>query len=276
MKRVLLTLQKNSIKKVKTNKRNDKLQSIQSGREAHFNHGCFLWYRTGNGNGVLSNGGGVQTAVNLIITGRNEARLNETLQKLEGDGHQMIVADLTNEKDVTSLVDKLEPVDGVVHCAGINDKQIVKFLNQEHIDKMVTTNFTAPVRLSQLLVKKKKLKKESSIVFISSISAFYPSVSNAMYASTKAALSQFSKVLALELMPQKIRVNCIEPAFVETSMLNKYEFSEKMDEIRANAPLGRFLTPQEVAQAAIYFLSDASRLVTGSAIVMDGGFLIKR
>lgn len=212
----------------------------------------------------------------LVLTARNEERLKATLDSLEGEGHTMMIADLTNQEELMALVGQLEPVDGVVLCAGINDKSIIKFLNQEHVDKMLATNFTSPVYLSQMLTKKKKLNKEASIVFISSISAFYPSVSNAMYASTKAALSQFAKVLALELMPQKIRVNCIEPAFVETGMLNKYEISDKMDEIRANAPFGRFLEPKEVALASIYLLSDATKLVTGSNLVMDGGFLIKR
>lgn len=212
----------------------------------------------------------------LVLTARNEERLKATLDSLEGEGHTMMIADLTNQEELMALVGQLEPVDGVVLCAGINDKSIIKFLNQEHVDKMLATNFTSPVYLSQMLTKKKKLKKEASIVFISSISAFYPSVSNAMYASSKAALSQFAKVLALELMPQKIRVNCIEPAFVETGMLNKYEISDKMDEIRANAPFGRFLEPKEVALASIYLLSDATKLVTGSNLVMDGGFLIKR
>ena len=212
----------------------------------------------------------------LVLTARNEERLKATLESLEGEGHSMIIADLTNQEELVALVGQLETLDGVVLCAGINDKSIIKFLNQEHVDKMLATNFTSPVYLSQMLTKKKKLNKEASIVFISSISAFYPSVSNAMYASSKAALSQFAKVLALELMPQKIRVNCIEPAFVETGMLNKYEISDKMDEIRANAPFGRFLEPKEVAQAAIYLLSDATKLVTGSNLVMDGGFLIKR
>ena len=212
----------------------------------------------------------------VVLTARNEERLKATLDSLEGEGHAMIIADLTKQEELTALVGQLETLDGVVLCAGINDKSIIKFLNQEHVEKMLATNFTSPVYLSQLLAKKKKLSKESSVVFISSISAFYPSVSNAMYASTKAALSQFAKVLALELMPQKLRVNCIEPAFVETGMLNKYEISDKMDEIRANAPFGRFLEPKEVAQAAIYLLSDATKLVTGSNLVMDGGFLIKR
>ena len=212
----------------------------------------------------------------LVLTARNEERLKATLDSLEGEGHSRIIADLTNQDELMALVGQLETLDGVVLCAGINDKSIIKFLNQEHVEKMLATNFTSPVYLSQMLTKKKKLSKEASIVFISSISAFYPSVSNAMYASSKAALSQFAKVLALELMPQKIRVNCIEPAFVETGMLNKYEISDKMDEIRANAPFGRFLEPAEVAQAAIYLLSDATKLVTGSNLVMDGGFLIKR
>ena len=213
----------------------------------------------------------------LVLTARNEERLKATLDSLEGDGHTMIIADLTNQEELSLLTGQLDfTLDGVVMCAGINDKSIIKFLNQEHVEKMLATNFTSQVFLSQMLTKKKKLNKEASIVFISSISAFYPSVSNAMYASSKAALSQFAKVLALEVMPQKIRVNCIEPAFVETSMLNKYEISDKMDEIRANAPFGRFLEPVEVAQAAIYLLSDATKLVTGSNLVMDGGFLIKR
>lgn len=212
----------------------------------------------------------------LVLTARNEERLKTTLDSLEGEGHTMVVADLTKQDDLMALVGQLEVLDGIVFCAGINDKSLIKFLNQDHVEKMLSTNFTSPMYLTQLLTKKKKLAKEASIVFVSSISAFYPSVSNAMYASSKAALSQFAKVLALELMPQRIRVNCIEPAFVETGMLNKYEISDKMDAIRSNAPFGRFLEPKEVAQAAIYLLSDATKLVTGSNLVMDGGFLIKR
>lgn len=212
----------------------------------------------------------------LVLTARNEERLKATLDTLEGEGHIMIIADLTNQEDLTNLVGQLEPLDGVVLCAGINDKSLIKFLNKEHVDKMLATNFTSPMYLTQLLTKKKKFNKEASIVFISSISAFYPSVSNAMYASSKAALSQFAKVLALELMPQKIRVNSIEPAFVETEMLNKYEISDKMDEIRANAPFGRFLEPKEVGLTAVYLLSDVTKLMTGSNVIIDGGFLIHR
>ena len=141
---------------------------------------------------------------------------------------------------------------------------------------MLSTNFVAPVQLIRLLVKKKKIKKEASIVIISSAAAFLPSIANAMYASSKAALSQFSKVLALELMPQRIRVNAIEPAFVETDMVKKPEIVDTINRVREKSPFGRLLSPTEVAQATVYLLSDATKLITGTELVMDGGYIISR
>jgi NAD(P)-dependent dehydrogenase (short-subunit alcohol dehydrogenase family) len=212
----------------------------------------------------------------VILTARNPERLNETLQSLEGEGHRIIECDLTSLEEVTRLVEQVPLLDGLVLSAGINDKSLVKFLSEEHIEKMLSTNFVAPVQLNRLLVKKKRLKKEASIVVISSAAAFLPSIANAMYASSKAALSQFSKVLALELMPQRIRVNAIEPVFVETDMVKKPEIVETIDAVREKSPFGRLLSPIEIALAAVYLLSDATKLVTGSQIIMDGGYLINR
>ena len=115
----------------------------------------------------------------------------------------------------------------------------------------------------------------ASVVFMSSVSAFYPSVSNAMYAASKAAVNQFAKVLALEVLTLKARVNCIQPAFVETEMIKKYTLDNVIDEIRANYPLGRFAKPEEIAYATIYYLSDASQLVTGTSLVIDGGYTLR-
>ena len=109
---------------------------------------------------------------------------------------------------------------------------------------------------------------------MSSVSAFYPSVSNAMYAASKAAVNQFAKVLALEVLPLKARVNCIQPAFVETEMIHKYS-EETLSEIRTNYPLGRFARPEEIAYAVIYYMSDASQLVTGTSLVIDGGYTLR-
>lgn len=212
----------------------------------------------------------------IILTARNQDRLFETYNQLEREGHQIVPCDLTSNEETSNLVEQIPSLDGMVLSAGINDKSLVKFLSEEHIEKMLSTNFIAPVQLTRLLVKKKRIKKEASIVFISSAAAFLPSIANAMYASSKAALSQFSKVLALELMPQRIRVNTIEPAFVETDMVKKPEIVETINAVRQKSHFGRLLSPIEIAQAAVYLLSDATKLVTGSSIVMDGGYLISR
>ena len=212
----------------------------------------------------------------IILTARNQDRLLETYHQLDGEGHRIIQCDLTNIDEVSNMVEQVSALDGLVLSAGINDKSLVKFLSEEHIEKMLSTNFVAPVQLTRLLIKKKRIKKEASIVMISSAAAFLPSIANAMYASSKAALSQFSKVLALELMPQRIRVNAIEPAFVETDMVKKPEIVDTINAVRQKSPFGRLLSPVEVAQAVIYFLSDATKLVTGAQLVMDGGYIINR
>ena len=172
------------------------------------------------------------------------------------------------------MVDTIEQIDGVAMVAGINDKMIVKKIDESFIERMMTTNFTGNVLLMKALLKSKKLNKQASVVFMSSVSAFYPSVSNALYAASKAAMNQFAKVLALELLPLKARVNCILPAFVETEMIMKYD-EEVLAEIRKRYPLGRFAKPAEIAYAVIYLLSDASKMVTGSSLVIDGGFTLK-
>ena len=216
-----------------------------------------------------------KAGASVVLTARNEERLQETLTMMATGKHMIYPADMMQEEDVVNLAKSIpEKLDGVVLCAGINDKLIIKQISNPDIDKMVSTNFTGPVRLVQSLLKGKKINKYCSFVFMSSVSAFYPSVSNALYASTKAAITQFSKILALEVLPLKARVNCIEPAFVETDMINKYP-PEVLDEIRANYPLGRFAKPEEIAYAAIYYLSDASQLVTGTSLVIDGGYTLR-
>ena len=216
-----------------------------------------------------------KSGATVYLTARNEERLKETLSSMEGGPHRIITADLTNQQDVANLAEAVEKLDGIVLNSGINDKSIIKKLNNEFISKMMDTNFSGPAMLIQSLLKQKKINKTASIVFMSSISAFYPSVSNALYAASKAAVNQFAKVLALEVLTLKARVNCIQPAFVETEMLKKYTLDNVIDEIRANYPLGRFARPEEVAYATIYYLSDASQLVTGTSLIIDGGYTLR-
>ncbi len=210
----------------------------------------------------------------IILTARNEERLKETLSLMDGVGHQIVVADLLDNTAVANLVNSIDKLDGVVLNAGINDKKLVKFIDEDFVNQMMSLNFTSTALLIQKLLKKKKINKEASIVIMSSVSAFYPSISNAMYGATKAALNQFAKVLALEVKSQNIRVNCIQPAFVETEMLQKYTLQDEISQIRASYMQGRFATPAEIGQITAFYLSDTTKLITGTSVVVDGGFTL--
>lgn len=210
----------------------------------------------------------------MYLTARNTERLEQTMTEMKGDNHRIIPADLTSVEDIQHLVDEVDVLDGVALIAGINDKMIIKKIDDNFITKMLSTNFSGPALLIRSLLKAKKINKFASVVFMSSVSAFYPSVSNAMYAASKAAVNQFAKVLALEVLPLKARVNCIQPAFVETEMVKKYD-EESLNEIRNNYPLGRFAKPEEIAYAVIYYMSDVSQMVTGTSLVIDGGYTLR-
>jgi NAD(P)-dependent dehydrogenase (short-subunit alcohol dehydrogenase family) len=210
----------------------------------------------------------------VIITGRNQERLLETFNQLSGTGHLMLRADLTKENEIASLVEKLPLLNGVVYSTGISDLAPARFIKSEDISKTFNISFNASVLLtSELLAKKKLVKNACSLVFISTISTRYPFVGGAMYISAKAALESYAKVLALELAPKGIRSNSLSPAFVKTPMLadtaEKYS-DEAVRKIEAQQLLG-LGEPEDVANTVAFFLSDASRWITASNLILGGG-----
>lgn len=212
----------------------------------------------------------------LIVSGRDHVRLQQTCNELEGQGHSCIIADLAYEREIKTLADNMNPLDGVVHCAGINKRIPVTQLSEKHILELMQTNFVSSVLLSRYLLKGKKLKPEASVVFISSISVDYPTIGNAVYCASKGALKSFAKVMALETVESKIRVNCIEPGMIATEWLKKTNMTEEqMQQAISKYPFKRFGTPMEVAYAAVYLLSDTTRWMTGSVIKLDGGLTLK-
>lgn len=215
---------------------------------------------------------------NVIITGRNEDRLNDTFRCLESNGqeHKQIIADLDKDEQIEQLVANCPSLDGLVCCAGINDKAPIKHITREKLDKMYGANVYGPMLLVKELIKKKRINNAASIVFISSISSIYATVSNAMYASSKGAINSLVKVLALELAPKKIRVNAIMPGMVKTNMINAYGLSdEEMEAVIKGYPLGRLGEPEDIANAAVFFLSDNSSWITGANLVVDGGVTLR-
>jgi len=213
----------------------------------------------------------------VIITGRNPDRLEETLKLLEGDNHFAILYDLT--RDLEWLVQECPPLDGLVNNAGIASLMPVKHYKRDKLDEIMNINAIAPIMLTSLLVKNKKLNKEASVVFVSSISGVCIStLGESSYSASKGAINGFMKGAAIDLASKKIRVNSVNPGLVQTSLLDMASetFSgEQLQEKIDQYPLKRIGQPEDVAYGVIYLLSDVSKWVTGTNIVIDGGFTLK-
>ncbi|MBK0378210.1 SDR family NAD(P)-dependent oxidoreductase [Mucilaginibacter segetis] len=209
------------------------------------------------------------------ITGRNDQRLSEVFDLLEIPGKKYI-ADLTIEQELNDIVEQLPNLDGVVLSAGIIKALPFKFVNKTDLDAIFQTNFISPSFLVNKLLRAKKLNKKGSVVFISSIAGNYiGSIGNSMYSASKGAMNAIQKVIAIELAPQKIRVNNISPGMIRTALIDDDTFTdEQMKEDEKKYPLG-YGEPADVANGAVYLLSDASKWVTGSTLVIDGGFIIR-
>lgn len=207
-----------------------------------------------------------------VLTARNAERLHATLASLDGEGHSMIVADLTKAEDVEKLVNEVPVLDGLVNNAGISLIRLIPFIKESDLNSVFTTNTFSPVMLTKGLMKKKKIKNEGSIVFISSLAAMDSSLGNSVYGMSKAAIKSFSEYCAHEFAPKLIRVNSIHPGMVQTEMVDGLLFSkEELELDKSKYPLKRYGAPTDVAWGIIYLLSDATKWVTGIQLIIDGG-----
>lgn len=214
----------------------------------------------------------------LIITGRNKENLLDTYDKLnQSSQHQMICADLSSISDIKKLITQIPSLDGFVHCCGKVLPIPVKFIKEEQLHDVMNVNYFSAVNVVSELLKQKKLNNSGSIVFISSVSTLHAYFGGAPYISSKAALEGYSKTLALELVPKKIRVNVLQPALVKTaifdSTIDAAIDNEEMKKLISRYPLG-VGEPEDIANALAYFISDVSKWVTGSCLKMDGGLTL--
>ena len=209
----------------------------------------------------------------VTITDLNEEQLKATFDSLEGDAHQMVVANLTDNDDLQQLIDALPKLEGVVCNAGIIKTILAQFAEKSDIERILNINTIAPIYLTKLLLEKKKIKKEASIVYTSSMGGVYNgAIGNGLYGASKAALVGFVKSLALEVAPRGIRVNTVNPGITETNIYNNSSITpEQLELEKAHYPLKRFGKPEEIGNAIVFLLSDASKWMTGSSLLIDGG-----
>ncbi len=211
----------------------------------------------------------------LILTGRNKNELLKTQSQLKNKS-EIIVADLSIEKEIENVISQLPNIDGMAHCAGIIKPMPVKFLRSKHIDEIFDINFSSAVLLCSHLLTAKKLNTGASVVFVSSVSSHHPYTGGALYSASKAALEAFCKSFALENAGKKIRANIVSPALVKTNLLEeaaKSYLPEELENVKQKYPLG-LGEPDDVANAIVFFLSPACKWVTGSNLLMDGGLLL--
>lgn len=196
--------------------------------------------------------------------------------KFASNNYYHICFDLMRLSDYADAFKNIDKVDGIVHSAGIVVNNPVKFFNIEYYNNVIALNQTSPLLMISILLRSKKIARNASIVFISSINGPKVAIKGcAAYAASKCALVGIARVLALELSSQQIRVNCVLPGMVETELVDGLSqlSSEAIKIDKAKYPLGsRYAMPKEISQTIEYLISDKSSFITGQEIVVDGGY----
>ena len=210
----------------------------------------------------------------LIITGRNELKLNNVFNLLEGNNHLQFPIDFEYENSIVELCSKIDKLDGIIHSAGVLESIPFSYTNNTKLSKIMKINFEIPFSITQYLVKTKKINNYSSIVFISSLSGINTIAAGiSAYSASKGAISASIRVMALELASRNIRVNAVCPGMVNTEM-NLENTTLTSDDLKTdeftNYPLG-YGKPEDVANAIVFLLSGASSWITGTNLVIDGG-----
>ncbi|MCO5240629.1 MAG: SDR family oxidoreductase [Chitinophagaceae bacterium] len=208
-------------------------------------------------------------------TARRGNLLSEMVRELGENNASFIEADLALDEGIDKIAGEVEDIDGLVYAAGISKMSPLKFIKRQNLEEVMNINYFSMVLLLAQLVRQKKIKKNnhSSIVLISSVAQQVGTKSSLLYTGSKGAMSAAGRVIANELSSQKIRVNTIEPGMVQTAMASEMEdvlSSETVEKDKQKYPLG-YGTPEDVANAAVFLLSDASRWMTGQSLTLDGG-----
>lgn len=216
----------------------------------------------------------------IIACGRNTERLAETISQLSGTGHISMAFDLNDERSIEDNIRGLKgsnPMSGFIHSAGIERTNPLRMVYMDDFVEMFKINVAAATAIAKQITKPAMYDKDGlSIVFISSISGLQGERGKIEYSTTKVALSGLTKSLAMELSAKNVRVNSISPAMVKTQMLGRMFENlppESVADIERKHLLG-IPDAESVANMAVYLISDLAKHITGTNIVVDGGYAL--
>lgn len=212
----------------------------------------------------------------VLLLDISEEGMNETVELMGKAGAKTIVADLSDVDSVAACIKELDclPLDGMVHCAGVSSRKPLNALKKEGFDKLMSINFYSFVELTKILAKRGNFADGGSIVVMSSISSIKGYKAKTEYCVSKAAVDAFVRCVALELAPRRIRVNSVMAAEVLTPLaLKARELGQSVGAPEFTAPLGPS-KPYEVANVIAFLLSDATKTITGTSVLIDGGATI--
>lgn len=215
----------------------------------------------------------------LILVARREDALQETASLLTGNGHRVEPFDLSQIEQIDDWLKTVSSgisLNGLVHSAGLQQIRPLRQSNNDMIHNMMTINFSAGYSLVRSFRHKKIRAESSSIVFVSSIAGLRGGAGNSVYAATKGALISATRSLALELVRDNIRINCVAPALVKTDVTDQL-FQTFTDEQYTKVQEKHLLgigTVEDVANSIAFLLADTGRWITGTTLVLDGGYTI--
>jgi 3-oxoacyl-[acyl-carrier protein] reductase len=217
----------------------------------------------------------------VILVSRREPQLRETLAALEGSGHGIEPFDLLNTAEIPAWLAKIGPAygpfHGLVHAAGMLSSKPLRFLEQNDWSDTLRLNLDSAFALAKGFRQRSVCASPSSIVFFSSVAALVGSPGKSAYAASKGGIISLTRALAVELACERIRVNCVAPGWVETEMTaldSQTMTPEQLEALRQRHLLG-FGRPEDVAHAVAFMLADTGRWMTGTTLVVDGGFSIR-
>ena len=234
-----------------------------------------------------SSGMGAETAVlcsqlgaKVILVARREDKLKEVMARVEGEGHRFYSFDLGKVEDIEPFIKRIVaevgPFDGFVHSAGISSSRPLKMIKPAHLQEVMNINFNSFVEITRCITKKKSYNPGLSIVGVSSISSSLGNQAKTAYCASKAAMDAVVRCFAKEFASNGIRANTVCPGMINTDIYKKFKdnagdsYDAKMRMDRQYLGLGE---PVDVANMIVFLLSDASRMITGSNIGVDGGML---